>query len=679
MKKLLLLSALGAIVVSVMVFSVSPVRASIPHLINYQGVLTDDSDNPITDTLDIEFKIYDSETNGNLKWSETQSQVSIIDGLFNVILGSVNPIDTLSFSEDYWLEIKVGTETMLTRLRFTSVAYAYRAEMADTADYARTGGTADNDWHYRVTDTGDITLITGGRWGIARYGNELYGNADSTHVNLGVACTTGRSGYNNKYCTVGGGSYNRAGGQHATIGGGYSNTADYTYATVGGGRSNDASWGYATVGGGESNTASNQYTTVGGGYSNNASGYLATVGGGISNASSDTGATVGGGWDNTASGLSAAVGGGKYNVVAGDYSAILGGYADTISATADYSYLFGIKSKLTADSTFMVDMPHIRFGDEANGYEFPTSDGSDGEVMATDGSGQLSWIDVSSGWVDDGTVVRLETITDSVGIGTNSPTEKLDVEGNIHASGTITSGSSLTIDGVNDKITATSGKIDFEDEDLVTTGKVGIGITSPSEKLEVAGNIHANGTITSGTSLTIDGVNDKITATSGEIDFDNEDLVTTGKVICSVLQLTGGSDLSEQFDIKTAEVDAKPGMLVCIDPEHPGELIVSRKSYDRTVAGIISGAGGIETGMLMGQKGSEVDGSYPVALTGRVYCWADASNGSIRPGDLLTTSDTPGHAMRVTDYTRAQGAVIGKAMSSLEEGEGLVLILVTLQ
>jgi hypothetical protein len=62
-----------------------------------------------------------------------------------------------------------------------------------------------------------------------------------------------------------------------------------------------------------------------------------------------------------------------------------------------------------------------------------------------------------------------------------------------------------------------------------------------------------------------------------------------------------------------------------------------------------------------------------------VYCWCDASGGAIEPGDMLTTSDTPGHAMKVTDYPRAQGAIIGKAMTSLEEGRGLVLVLVNLQ
>jgi len=118
---------------------------------------------------------------------------------------------------------------------------------------------------------------------------------------------------------------------------------------------------------------------------------------------------------------------------------------------------------------------------------------------------------------------------------------------------------------------------------------------------------------------------------------------------------------------------------VCIDPERPGELVVSSRPYDHTVAGIISGAGGVKPGMLMSQSGTKADGHHPVALTGRVYCLADAANGAIRPGDLLTTSSTPGHAMKVTDHARAQGAILGKAMTGLKEGTGLVLVLVALQ
>jgi hypothetical protein len=120
-------------------------------------------------------------------------------------------------------------------------------------------------------------------------------------------------------------------------------------------------------------------------------------------------------------------------------------------------------------------------------------------------------------------------------------------------------------------------------------------------------------------------------------------------------------------------------MVLSIDPENPGKLKVCDVPYDRCVAGVVSGAGGIHPGMMMGQAGSVADGDHPVALTGRVYCYADASKRSIQPGDLLTTSETPGHAMAARDFERSHGAVIGKAMTSLDEGTGLVLVLVNLQ
>ena len=145
-----------------------------------------------------------------------------------------------------------------------------------------------------------------------------------------------------------------------------------------------------------------------------------------------------------------------------------------------------------------------------------------------------------------------------------------------------------------------------------------------------------------------------------------------------VLEIIGGSDLSERFDIVDEERIA-PGTVVSIDPEHEGRLVVSRAAYDHRVAGIVSGAGGVRTGMLMGQDGTVADGEHPVALTGRVYCRATAANGPIVPGDLLTTSSVPGHAMRVDDPARAQGAILGKAMGALGKGEGLVLVLVGLQ
>jgi hypothetical protein len=140
----------------------------------------------------------------------------------------------------------------------------------------------------------------------------------------------------------------------------------------------------------------------------------------------------------------------------------------------------------------------------------------------------------------------------------------------------------------------------------------------------------------------------------------------------------GGSDIAEPFDVKRAAM-VEPGMVVTIDAESPGKLKISESAYDHCVAGVISGAGEIGPGMVMSKEGSVADGEYPIALTGRVYCWADASTAVIQPGDLLTTSDVAGHAMKAIDRERSHGAVIGKAMTSLDEGQGLVLVLVNLQ
>ena len=120
-------------------------------------------------------------------------------------------------------------------------------------------------------------------------------------------------------------------------------------------------------------------------------------------------------------------------------------------------------------------------------------------------------------------------------------------------------------------------------------------------------------------------------------------------------------------------------MLASIDPNNSGKLMLCKEAYDRKIAGIISGANCIKPGMVMGQKGSIADGNFPIALVGRVYVQADASFGAIQPGDFLTSSSIPGVAMKAIDFQKAQGAIIGKAMTGLESGDGMVLVLVNLQ
>jgi hypothetical protein len=211
-------------------------------------------------------------------------------------------------------------------------------------------GAADNAW---VRGTPDSVLFTIRRLGIARGGasNMLHGTSRQTHTNLGVACTTGTSGQNREYCTVGGGDGNRAKGDYSTVGGGDGNHADTVCATVGGGRSNIAAEHSATVGGGQDNAATGYAATVGGGLSNTANYYYATVGGGDNNDATGHAATVGGGKDNTASGDYCAVGGGLTNKVSGTAATVPGGYYCT--ASGNRSFAAGSYAKATKAGSFV--------------------------------------------------------------------------------------------------------------------------------------------------------------------------------------------------------------------------------------------------------------------------------------------------------------------------------------
>ena len=155
-------------------------------------------------------------------------------------------------------------------------------------------------------------------------------------------------------------------------------------------------------------------------------------------------------------------------------------------------------------------------------------------------------------------------------------------------------------------------------------------------------------------------------------------VIVHGSATVRVLTINNGIDVAEPFMIRD-DAEFPRGSVMVISDDRPGELQLSSQPYDRRVAGIVSGANGINPGVQLTQKGFNDVGGQPVALTGRVYCRADASTGAIRPGDLLTTSANPGHAMKVNDHIRSQGAVLGKAMSALDEGTGFVLVLVTLQ
>jgi len=124
--------------------------------------------------------------------------------------------------------------------------------------------------------------------------------------------------------------------------------------------------------------------------------------------------------------------------------------------------------------------------------------------------------------------------------------------------------------------------------------------------------------------------------------------------------------------------DLLPAAVVIIDPQGPNRVTISNKAYDTRVAGVVS----LKPGLLLGEAGED---KAKVAHSGRVQVKVDASYGPIAVGDLLVTSSTPGHAMRSEpmDVGGAKlhrpGTLIGKALESLEKGQGEVLVLLTLQ
>lgn len=133
------------------------------------------------------------------------------------------------------------------------------------------------------------------------------------------------------------------------------------------------------------------------------------------------------------------------------------------------------------------------------------------------------------------------------------------------------------------------------------------------------------------------------------------------------------ADFAEYFDIMEK---TEPGEVMVLTES--GSLAPSSKAYDKKVVGVISGAGKYKPGIILDNQ-HEKENRKPVAMMGKVYCKVDADSSPIEVGDLLTTSDIPGFAMKAIDPLKAFGAVIGKALSSLNMGKGLIPILVTLQ
>jgi hypothetical protein len=601
--------------------------AQIPHTLSYQGILADTAGTPKPDgSYNFTFRLYTVASGGSPLWSETKS-AQVKRGLFSTTLGSVTPIpDSVRFDQQYWLGVQLASDPEFSpRMQLASVGSSINSLRADVAQTVPDGSISSGK-------------IAGGQ--VVKSINNLYDNLTMRGAN-GASVTS-----NGDTITITAGT-----GSGGTGIQGVQNTDNSLTITNPNGPT-------ATI------NMRNPFTPPGNvGIGTTTPGYMLNVG----NWATANGSTASGQGIIVAEGNEAFVGWGDRSLQSANRNKRWGWFA-----SGGKSYLFDVNAgttRMSVDGT----SGNVGIGTSNPTVKLDVQTGGSDILHLTGVSPFMTFYDSNHGNVR-GAIQQvnggLNLFTNSYLVGSNSVAfMRLDDNGNLGIGSAAPSAKLdvASLDGDLLHITGFSPFITFFDSNHGYK-------RSAIQEVDGGMNLFADSYLTGVNLLAYVTLNN-----SGNLGIGTANptakLEVVGHTKTQVLEITGGSDLAEPFDTET---DVEPGTVMIIDPDGHGTLRESTSSYDQRVAGIVSGAGGVNPGLTLRQAGV-LEGSHSVAIAGRVYCKAEAFSDAIHPGDLLTTSAIRGHAMKATDREKSHGAIIGKAMTPLKSGEGLVLVLVNLQ